>query len=121
MKWSTQTLVLSLRRKDSPPPGDGKHCQGCRGRNDEDAHEAQEDGQAEVCGDLVKDVEGEMMRTLRRPRGMAKLRSVETKIVKDQFWGDQFCVWRLYVILVSAQVLLVLTFDFRLGLENIHK
>ena len=56
MKWSTQTLVLSLRRKDSPPPGDGKHCQGCRGRNDEDAHEAQEDGQAEVCGNLVKDV-----------------------------------------------------------------
>ena len=51
MKWSTQTLVLSLRRKDSPPPGDGKHCHGCRGRNDEDAHEAQEDGQAEVCGD----------------------------------------------------------------------
>ena len=32
---------------------------------------------------IVKDVEEEMMRTLRRPRGMAKLRSVETKIVKD--------------------------------------
>ena len=32
---------------------------------------------------IVKDVEGEMMRTLRRPRKMAKLRSVETKIVKD--------------------------------------
>ena len=32
---------------------------------------------------IVKDVEGEMMRTLRRPRRMAKLRSVETKIVKD--------------------------------------
>ena len=39
--------------------------------------------QQEACGDLIKDVEGEMMRTLRRPRGMAKLRSVETKIVKD--------------------------------------
>ena len=32
---------------------------------------------------IVKDVEEEMMRTLRRPRGMAKLRSVKTKIVKD--------------------------------------
>ena len=34
---------------------------------------------------IVKDVEGEMMRTLRRPRKMAKLRSVDTKIkiVKD--------------------------------------
>ena len=29
--------------------------------------------------------------------------------------------YMVYVILVSAQVLLVLTFDFRLGLENIHK
>ena len=32
---------------------------------------------------IVKDVEGEMMRILRRPRKMAKLRSVETKIGKD--------------------------------------
>ena len=32
---------------------------------------------------IVKDVEGEMMMTLRRPRGMAKLRSVETRMDKD--------------------------------------
>ena len=36
------------RRKDSPPPGDNQHRQGCRRRNDEDTQEVQEDGQAEV-------------------------------------------------------------------------
>ena len=46
-----ENAVVSLRRKDSPPPGDNQHHQGCRSRNDEDTQEAQENGQAEVCGD----------------------------------------------------------------------
>jgi len=36
-----------------------------------------------VTTNIVKDVEGEMMRKHRRPRRMAKLRSVVTKIVKN--------------------------------------